>query len=159
MEKINWQDAVAELSRAQTHSVALATQLKTLGDAETITEGSFTYEQARAEFNGIISGLLLVSAQHDEPDSLAGLENRLDRALAKADEFEHLVQKLIPKAHGEKDLGQLLGNAIEKLLEPLTKAIGALWTARRDDDRLLRETVGTQLESLRWPAFAQIAAA
>jgi hypothetical protein len=155
MGTIAWGDAVAEMARAKTQATGLAAFLKAHGSSDQVARGQLAYEDARSEFDGLVSGLLLVSAGKGDPDELTSLKRRLRHGLEKAEAFAAQVRPLVPAADGAKaGIGDLLGNMVEKLFDPLVKAVGTLWSARRDDNKALRDTVATQLEATRWPPFA-----
>jgi hypothetical protein len=156
MGTIAWGDAVAEMARAKTQATGLAAFLKAHGSSDQVARGQLAYEDARSEFDGLVSGLLLVSAGKGDPQELKSLERMLRQGLEKAEAFAALVRPLVPATGGSKDsgIGDILGSVVEKLFDPLVKAVGTLWSARRDDNKALRDTVATQLEATRWPPFA-----
>ena len=60
---------------------------------------------------------------------------------------------LVPDDPGTRNvLVQVLG----VVLAPLLEAVRALYTVKAEQDRLLRQTIQTQLEGTQWPDFADI---
>ena len=156
MRDMGWGDAVAEMARAKSQGTGLAALLKARGSPDQVARGQLAYEDARSEFDGLVAGLLLVSAGKGDPEELKSLERLLRQGLEKAEAFAAQVRPLVPAPGRSKDsgIGDLLGSVVEKLLDPLVQAVGTLWSARRDDSKALRDTVATQLEATRWPPFA-----
>jgi hypothetical protein len=51
------------------------------------------------------------------------------------------------------------GPVIEQLLKMLSAGVSTLYNNYRTEDALTRETIKTQLEAARWPAFSEVKAA
>jgi hypothetical protein len=152
-QEINWQEAVARLSRERTQAETCASVLKKYGDAATIERGSFTYGEAKAEYDGIIAGLSVALARKQQPASLSDLQARLQRGFDKREAFCKRAQLLIPQDKGEKGvIEQIVSGAVG----PLIQALEAIYFRAKNDDLLTRKTIQTQLEATLWPAFASI---
>jgi hypothetical protein len=153
-QEISWQEAIACLARERTAAETCAALLKKRGDAAAIDRGALDYGEAKAEYDGIIKGLIVALAQKAEPTSLPDIEARLQRGFAKREAFCRMVQALVPAPPaGEKGF---LEEAVKGAVGPLVDAIKAIWLRSRDDDMLVRETIETQLEATAWPEFASI---
>ena len=77
------QEAVACLARERTVAETCAALLKKRGDAKAIDRGALAYGEAKAEYDGIIAGLIIALAQKGAPASLPDIEARLRRGFAK----------------------------------------------------------------------------
>jgi hypothetical protein len=66
--------------------------LKKYGDAAVVDRGSLTYGEAKAEYDGIVAGLIVALAQKQQPASLADLQARLQRGFDKREAFCRSVQ-------------------------------------------------------------------
>jgi hypothetical protein len=128
--------------------------LKKRGDEAAIDRGALAYGEAKAEYDGIIAGLIVALAQKAAPASLPDIEARLRRGFEKREAFCRSVQALVPTQHaGEKGL---IDEAVKGAIGPLVDAIKTIWLRSRDDKGLVRKTIETQLEAAAWPEFASI---
>jgi hypothetical protein len=123
------------------------------GDAAALSRGELAYAEAKAEIDALIAGLTVVLAQGDPPPDLADLEARLTRGVEAREAFCQQVTALVPEDPGTRNLlVQLVGAVLPSLLE----AARTLYTGRTEQDRLVRQTIQTQLEATKWSAFADI---
>jgi len=153
-KKLNWQEAVARLARERTAAETCVALLKKRGDAAAIDRGALAYGEAKAEYDGIIAGLIVALAQKAAPASLPDIEARLRRGIEKREAFCLSVQALVPAQHeGEKGW---IEDVVKSAVGPLVDAIKAIWLRGRDDDAQVRKTIETQLEATAWPEFAAI---
>src|SRR3954468_23379012 len=76
-QAISWQDAVARLAYERTQAETCAKALKTYGDAAARDRGALAYDEAKAEYDGIIAGLSVALARSEQPASLSDLQERL----------------------------------------------------------------------------------
>lgn len=150
---IGWQEAVTRLTAERIRAETGIALLKKYGDGVAIDRGALVYGDAKAEFDAIIAGLLVALARREEPTSLPTLEVRLQRAVASHEVFAALVRSVVPNPSGERDLITVVSGGALTLLGA---AIGALWRHACEADRLTAETIKTQLEAARWPAFTAI---
>jgi hypothetical protein len=148
--EINWQEAVARLAQERTQAETCARLLKKYGNPAAIAHGELTYGEAKAEYDAIIAGLSVALAQKKQPESLKDLQARLQRGFAKREAFCQSVQALVPSQTGEKGV---VDQIVSGALDPLIKAVVAIYMRAKDDDKLTRETIQTQLEATSWPAF------
>jgi hypothetical protein len=152
--EITWQEAVARLARECTVAETCAALLKKVGDAAAVDRGALDYGAAKAEYDGIIAGLIVTLAQKIAPASLPDIEARLRRGFEKRQAFCRSVQTLLPAPRtGEKGW---IEEAVKGAIGPLVDALKAIWLRSRDDDALVRKTVETQLEATTWADFASI---
>jgi hypothetical protein len=66
-EGIGWQEAVARLAYERTKAETCVKELKKYGDKAAISRGEDTYNDAKAEYDAIISGLTVTLAREGEP--------------------------------------------------------------------------------------------
>jgi hypothetical protein len=155
--KIGWSEAIARLARERTSAEALVELLKKYGSQTNLDRGSFFYNDAKAEIDAVIGGLLVAMAQKSQPTALPDLEERLRAAMEHRKKLADLVQALVPDTSGQRaGIGDIISQTVEKLLSPLRDAVRALWNAHLEHDSFLRATIQTQLEGVRWRDFAAI---
>jgi hypothetical protein len=152
-QEINWQEAVARLARERTQVEICASVLKKYGDPTVTERGSLSYGEAKAEYDGIIAGLIVALARKERPASLSDLQVRLQRGFEKREAFCQSALWLIPQGKGEKGS---IGEIVSAAIGPLIQAVQAIYVRATDDDLLTRKTIQTQLEATSWPAFASI---
>ncbi len=127
--------------------------LKKYGDSTAVDSGSISYAEAKAEFDGVIAGLLVALAQRQKPSSLSDLQERLQRGFKKRYAFCKGVESLIPPATGDKGLITIkLRGDVGQLIE----AVKEIYLRAKDDNALARKTIQIQLEATSWPAFDAI---
>ena len=73
-EEIGWQEAVARLAYERTKAETCVKELKKYGDEAAINRGEDAYDDAKAEYDAIIEGLIVALARKGEPVSLPDLE-------------------------------------------------------------------------------------
>ena len=108
---------------------------------------------AKAEMDAVIAGLTVVLAQRGTPPDLPDLEARLTRGVQAREAFCRQVMALVPEDPGTRDLLVPLLGAV---LPPLLEAARTLYTGQTAQDRLLRQTIQTQLEATTWAPFADL---
>jgi hypothetical protein len=152
-EEIGWQEALARLAYERTKAETCVKELKKYGDKAAISRGENAYNSAKAEYDAIVSGLIVALVRKGEPSSLSDLEARLQRGFDARDAFCRSVQPLIPSTAGQRSP---IADVIGGLAGPVIDAIKAIYLRGKDDDALMRKTIETQLEATSWPAFASI---
>ena len=154
MGAIDWQKAVAVLARERTQAVAAARIVKKHAAPAEIDRLSLVYGEAKAEYDGVIGGLVVAVAQRQKPDALADLEERMKRGFAKREEFCKAAAALLPAPKlGERGV---LEDIVKALIEPVVTAVKEIYLKAKDDDALMRKTIETQLEAASWPDFAKV---
>jgi hypothetical protein len=154
-EPLRWQDAIAALAAERTRAETCVKLLKRHagGDTGALSYGELAYTTAKAEVDAVIAGLLVVLAQRGTPPSLADVEARLTRGVQGREAFCTQVIARLPEDPGTRNpLVQLVGT----FLPLLSQAVSGLWTFENEQDRLLRETIKTQLEATQWARFADV---
>jgi hypothetical protein len=154
-QTMRWPEAVAALAAERTRAEDCVRLLKrhTGDDAATLSRGEHAYAEAKAEVDAVIAGLTIVLAQGGTPPDLADLEARLTRGVKAREAFCQKVFAVLPPDPGTRTLlGELVGAFLPSLLE----AVRTLFTHKAEHDRLLRQTIQTQLEATKWSAFADI---
>jgi hypothetical protein len=150
---IGWQEAVARLAYERTRAETCVRALKAYGDPAAVKRGEFAYGEAKAEYDGVIQGLIVALAGKGEPTGLPDLEARMQRGFDAREAFCKSVQALAPSSPGQKSV---IADIVKGAVGPVIDAIKAIWTRSRDDDALMRRTIQTQLEAASWPQFASI---
>jgi hypothetical protein len=150
-QEISWQEAVARLARERTMAETCVALLTQYGDQASQARGSITYGEAKAEYDGVIAGLVVALTRKGRPESLPDLQDRPQRGFDKREAFCRSVEPLMPKGHVEKGP---IADIVSGAVKPLTDAI---WSRTRDDDALMRKTIQTQVEATSWPSFDKAA--
>jgi hypothetical protein len=154
-QEINWQEAVARLARERTQVETCVIVLKKYGDPTARDRGALTYGVAKAEYDGIISGLSVALARKEQPASLPDLQSRLQRGFEKREAFCQSAQSFMPQGNREGDKGPI-EEIVSGAVGPLIQAVQAIYLRAKDDDLLTRKTIQTQLEATSWPAFISV---
>ena len=154
-QAMRWPEAIAALAAERTRAETCVRLLKRHAgdDAGALSRGELTYAEAKAEIDAVIAGLTVVIAQGDPPPDLADLETRLTRGVEAREVFCKQVTGLVPEDPGTRNL---LVQLVGAVLPPLLEAARTLYTGRTEQDRLLRQTIQTQLEATKWSRFADI---
>jgi hypothetical protein len=155
-QDITWQEAVARLARERTQVETCVRVLKKYGDAAAVDRGSIAYGEAKAEYDGVIAGLVVALAQKQKPASLPDLQDRLQRGFEKRRAFCKSAQSLVPQRKGKRGEKGVIGEIVSGALGPLIEAVKGIYFRAKDDDALARKTIQTQLEATSWPDFAAI---
>jgi hypothetical protein len=150
---IGWQEAIARLAYERTQAETYVKALRAYGDHAGIKRGELAYGEAKAEYDGIIQGLIVALARKAEPASLPDLEARMRRGFAARRAFCKSVQALVPSADGQKGM---VADVVHGAVGPVVDAVKAIWMRIKDDDALMRKTIQTQLEAAIWPPFDSI---
>jgi hypothetical protein len=152
--EINWQEAVSRLTRERTAAEICADLLKKHGDAAAVSRGALAYGDAKADYDGIIAGLIVALAQKAAPASLPDLEIRLQRAFEKRQSFCHSVKHFAQASRpGDRNV---IADLVQGAIEPLLEALKVIWLRSRDDDAQMRKTIETQLEAAIWRDFGAV---
>ena len=158
---ISWPDAVSELARPRTKAEACAALMKKYGDEAQIARAQLTYADAKADYDAVIAGLVTALSAGQAPTSLSSLQTNLKSGVSGLLEFCGMVNNLLPKTGGQKDIALDIAKMIplEPLLKMLSDGVSALYNNHRSDDALTRKTIQSQLEAARWPVFSEVKAA
>jgi hypothetical protein len=154
-QAMRWPEAVAALAAERTRAETCGRLLKRHAghDAAALSRGELDYAEAKADVDAVIAGLTIVLAQRGTPPQLPDLETRLTRGVQAREAFCRQVMALVPEDPGTRDLLVPLLGAV---LPPLLEAARTLFTFEKEQDRLLRQTIQTQLEATTWAPFATI---
>jgi hypothetical protein len=151
-KKLNWQDAVALLTKERTLAVENLKVLKVHGGAEVVFRGRVLYGYAKAEYDGIINGLLVAVASKNNPTSLSNLQDNLRQAFEKREDFCRIVKELHNSAEGQKDISGI----VTATIGPLIEALKAIFLKTQTADELTRKTIQTQLRAALWPEYESV---
>ena len=152
-QDISWQEAIARLAYERTRAETCVKTLKSYGKKDAVKRGEIAYDQAKAEYDGIIRGLTVALARKGEPTGLPDLEARTQRGFEARVAFCASVQPLVPPSAGQRGpIGDMVGGAVG----PVVDAAKAIWMRVRDDDALMRKTIENQLEATLWQPFKSI---
>jgi hypothetical protein len=152
---MRWPEAVAALAAERTRAETCVQLLKRYAGDNTavLRREEVTYAAAKADVDGVIAGLIVVLAQQGTPPDLPDLEARLTRGVQAREALCKEAIALTPPDPGtRKPLIPLVGAA----LEPLLKAAVELYKSVTEQDRILRQTIQTQLEATTWTPFADL---
>jgi hypothetical protein len=154
-QTMRWPEAVAALAAERTRAETCGRLLKRHagGDAAALSRGELAYAAAKAEVDAVIAGLTVVLAERGTPPDLPAVEARLTLGVKARETFCRQVMALVPEDPGTRDLLVPLLGAV---LPPLLEAARVLYASITAQDRLLRQTIQTQLEATQWLAFADI---
>ena len=153
-DEIDWQTAVGRLAAERTRAETCVGILKRHGDPAQISHGELAYGEAKAEVDGVIGTLIVALAEQQPLGDPVEVEQGMGRGVAARDAFCEQAVGLLPPTSGEKE--GILAGLVEGVAGPLVEAVLALYGDAREDDRLRRKTIETQLEATRWPSFAQV---
>jgi hypothetical protein len=152
---MRWPEAVAALAAERTRAETCGRLLKRHAgdDKAALSRGELTYAAAKADVDAVIAGLTVVLAERGTPPDLPDVEARLTRGVQAREAFCRQVMALIPEDPCTRDLLIPLLGAV---LPPLLEAARSLYTGQTAQDRLLRQTIQTQLEATTWTPFADL---
>jgi hypothetical protein len=108
--------------------------------------------------DGVIGGLTTALVMGGNPADLKGLQVAVDKGAAGLKEVCDAAVKLTAAAGTKGVAEEIAKGAIEPLADLIKSAAGALWTRHVEKDKLELETIKTQLEAAKWPAFGEILA-
>jgi hypothetical protein len=154
-QTMRWPEAVAALAAERTRAETCGRLHKRHAgeNAAALSRGELAYAAAKADVDAVIAGLTVVLAQQGTPPDLPDVEARLTRGVEAREAFCRQVMSLVPEDPGTRDfLVPLLG----VVLPPLLEAAHVLYASVTDQDRLLRQTIQTQLEATTWAPFADL---
>ncbi|HEX7197979.1 MAG TPA: hypothetical protein VF213_00790 [Dongiaceae bacterium] len=154
--EITWQEAVARLAYERSQAEACVRILKKFGDKPAADRGEVAYDQAKADYDAVIAGLIAALAQREQPASLTDLQQLLQRGFEKREAFCRSVQPLIPTAPSAQSEKGVIDGIVSGVVGPVVDAIKAIFVKRMDENALARATIQTQLEATRWPGFASV---
>jgi hypothetical protein len=154
-QTMRWPEAVAALSAERTRAETCGRLLKRHAgdDKAALSHGELAYATAKAEVDAVIAGLTVVLAQQGTPPDLPEVEARLTRGVQAREAFCTQVAALVPPEPGTRNL---LVQLVGAVLPPLLEAARTLYTGTTEQDRLLRQTIQTQLEATTWTPFADL---
>jgi hypothetical protein len=154
-QPMRWPEAIAALAAERTRAETCVRLLKRHAgnNSAVLSRGELAYTDAKAEMDAVIRGLTIVLAERGTPPQLPDLEARLSCGVEAREAFCRQVMTLVPEDPGTRDLLVPLLGAV---LPPLLEAARALYTGQTAQDRLLRQTIQTQLEATTWTPFADL---
>jgi hypothetical protein len=157
---IGWPEAVSRLAEERSKAELCVASLKRYGNQEQISHGRLTYGSAKANFDGVIAGLVTALGEGGNPESLPSLDAKLADGATGLGQFCKSVSDLVPNASGQKGvLDAMVKAAVEPVVNALSEGVAALYNNHRKDDALTRQTIQTQLEAAKWPDFGKVEAA
>jgi hypothetical protein len=128
--------------------------LKKYGSKPAKDRGAVVYDEAKAEYDAVIAGLIVTLAEGERPVSLPDLEARLQRGFEKRTSFcESALAVMPPPPSGRKGP---VDEIVKAVVGPLEDAVGAIWRRKMDANAQMNETIKLQLEDAKWPSFASV---
>jgi hypothetical protein len=156
---IGWPEAVSRLAEQQSTAKYCVAVLKGHGNRAQIEQGRLAYSTVKANFDGVIAGLITALSEGESPESLPSLETDLQQGASGLKELCKTAATLLPKVSGQRDIiGDIVKSAVEAAVEPVTKALITLYEDRQKENALTRQTIQTQLEAAKWPDFGEVRA-
>jgi hypothetical protein len=154
---IGWPEAVSRLAEQRSNAVFCVASLKRHGNDDQISRGQLIYGPAKANFDGVIAGLVTALAEGGNPEGLPSLDAKLERSASGLAQLCKTAADLAPSASGQKGvLNEIVKAAVEPVVKALSDGVATLYTDHRKDDSLTRETIQTQLEAAKWPDFGTV---
>ena len=152
---IGWPEAVTRLTAEREKAVRCAIALKQTAAESAIAEAQRVYDDARADYNALIAGLITALSEGETPKALPILEKSLEEGAAARAKFCQLAYDSLHNAPGEKGvLEALVKEAAKLLIEPIKEAVATLY--HDIGEAMTRATIRTELEAAQWPPFADI---
>ena len=99
---IGWPEAVSRLAEERSKAELCVASLKRYGNSEQVSHGQLTYGSAKAEFDGVIAGLVIALGEGGNPGSLLSLDAKLADGAKGLEQFCKSVSDLVPKAPGKR---------------------------------------------------------
>jgi hypothetical protein len=154
-QPMRWPEAVGALAAERTRAETCTRLLKRHAGTGTaaLRGGELVYEKARADMDGIIAGLIVVLAQRGTPRDLADLQAQLTRGVQAR---EALCREAIALSPADPGTRNPLGDLVGAFVKPLVDAVVTVYKLKVEEDRLLRQTIQTQLEATTWTPFADL---
>jgi hypothetical protein len=157
---IGWPEAVSRLAEERSKAELCIASLKRYGKPEQIEQRRLAYGTAKADFDGVISGLIIALGEGEKPESLPNLDAKLAHGATGLGQFCKSVSDLVPNSSGQKGvLDEMVKAAVEPVVKALSDGVATLYNNHRKDDALTRQTIQTQLEAAKWPDFGEVKAA
>ena len=157
---ISWPEAAARLAGERAKAETCVALMKKYGDDAQVARAQLTYTDAKADFDGVIAGLITALSTGRAPESVESLQGKLGNGVSKLVDLCKMASDLVPNTSGQKTiLLNIAVIAVAPLLKMLSDAVSTLYSNYRTDDALTRKTIQTQLEAARWPAFSEVKAA
>jgi hypothetical protein len=153
-EELDWQVAVARLAAERTRAETCVAILKRHGDPARISHGELADGNAKAEVDAVIGALIVALTEQKPPEDQMELEQQLSRGVEARDAFCQRALALVPPSPGESKGG--VADLVGGVAGPMVEILLELFKQAREDDRLRRKTIETQLEAAKWPSFAQV---
>jgi hypothetical protein len=149
---IGWPEAVSRLAEERSKAELCVTSLKKYGNEGQKAQGRLAYGAAKANFDGVIAGLITALGESGNPESLPSLDAKLAQGATGLEQFCKLVSDLVPNSSGQKGvLDEMVKAVIEPAINALSEGVAALYNNHRKDNALTRQTIQTQLEAAKWP--------
>jgi hypothetical protein len=144
-----------ERSAAEQYAVILATVGR--GDVGLYVRGIELYADAKAEFDGLIAQLRLSLIAGSDPVHSPEFGAALQGAAEKRIAFTNFVSdQVVGKIQGARPGLVDVVKVVPDLVTALTDAGLRLWRAFRDANKEHREAILSEIDHLRWRAFADL---
>jgi hypothetical protein len=145
-----------ERSAAEQYAVILATVGRR--DVGNYVRGIQLYADAKAEFDGLIAQLRLGLINGSDPVHAPKFAATLQAAAEKRIAFTNFVSvEVVDKIQGARPGLIDVAKAVPELVKALTDAGLGIWGAFRDANKQHREAILSEIDHLRWRAFADLA--
>jgi hypothetical protein len=153
-EGVGWQEAVARLTYERSQVKICVAILKKYDSKPAKDRGALVYDEAKAEYDAVIAGLIVALAEGQRPVSLPDLEERLQRGFEKRTSFCESARAVMPPPPtGQKGP---VDEIVKAMVEPLADAVSAIWRWKMDANTQIKDTIKLQLEDAKWPSFESV---
>src|ERR1700758_1802090 len=102
---ISWSDAVGQIAGERAKAEACVALMKKYGDDAQKARGQITYTNAKADFDTVIAGLIVVLSAGRAPESLSSLQEKLSSGASGLSLFCGTAISLLPKTAGQTEKG------------------------------------------------------
>jgi len=153
-------DAVGVLARERSAAEQYAVILATVGrkDIDVYVRGIQLYADAKAEFDGLIAQLRVDLIEGRNPTRSSKFATALEAAAKSRIAFTNFVSdQVVGKIEGAKPGLIDVVKVVPDLVKAITDAGLAIWEAFAKADKERRDAVLSEVDHLRWRAFADLA--
>jgi hypothetical protein len=156
---LGWPEVIARLTQERSQVETCVGVIKSSKSVSMIATAKATYEATKPRVDGAIAGLIAALVEDGKPEALPSVRDDLE-ASGKSLKGICDVALAILKSNSHQKGGwqeALAAAASEATIKPIIDWLNERWARLRESDKMEVETKKTQLESAKWPKFADIA--
>jgi hypothetical protein len=157
---LGWPEVIARLTQERTEVETCVGMIKSSKSASMITSVKATYETIKPRVDGAIAGLVAALVEDGKPEALPSIRDDLEATgNGLKDICDAALGTLKSNSHQKGGWQEAIATAaVQATVKPMIDWLREWWARSRESDKLAMETKRTQLESAKWPKFADIAA-